>query len=105
MYNQMTCSGWGEAGLSFLGPCSMAWVGLVIVVFLVMVLRRQCDDGILAGTGFNVFGAAGLGISGNILVTILLGSARWSVLAGVIGVIVGGYVFGLILGGSESGGY
>ena len=104
MYNQMTCQGW-ENGTSFLGPCSMAWVGLVIVAFLVMVMRRQCDDGFLAGTGFNVFGAAGFGVGANVLVTILTGSARWSMLAGVIGVIAGGYVLGLIFGGSESGGY
>jgi len=103
MYNMMTCGGWGEAGMSFLGPCSMAWVGLVIVAFLIMVMRRQCEDGFLAGTGFNIYGAILFGAGANILITAISGSARWSMLAGIVGVIAGGYVFGLILGGSDNG--
>ena len=103
VYNMMQCSGW-IGGMSFFGDCTMAWVSLVIIVFLAMVLRRQCEDGFLAGTGFNVFGAFGLGIGLNILLTALTGSARWSLLAGIVGVIAGGYVIGLVFdttGGGE----
>ena len=102
MFNPMTCSGW-ENGTAFLGPCTLSWVSLVIIIFLVMILRRQCSDGILAGTGFNLYGAIALGIGGQILTTFMFGSARWSLLAGLVGVIVGGYVLGLIMdtGGGE----
>ena len=100
MYNQMTCQGW-ENGTSFLGPCSMAWVGLVIVAFLIMVMRRQCDDGFLAGTGFNLIGAIAGGVGANVLLTMFVGSARWSMLAGILGVIIGGFVLGLVWGGGD----
>jgi hypothetical protein len=102
MYNLMTCSGW-PGGMSFFGDCTMAWFSFVIIVFLAMIARRQCVDGVLAGTGFNIWGAFGLGIGANVLITALTGSARWSMLAGVLGVIVGGYVLGLIFDTSGGG--
>ena len=96
-HNIMTCGGWVD-GIKFLGPCSQAWFGLVVVIFICFILRKQCEDGILAGTGFNSLGAFGLGIGANLVVTSVIGSARWSLLAGVLGIIIGGYVIGLILG-------
>jgi hypothetical protein len=96
MYNMMSCSGWGSSGFSILGDCSMAWISFVLILFLALVARRQCEDGFLSGTGFNLIGAFVLGLGGNFLITALTGSARWSLVAGVIGVAVGGYVGGLI---------
>jgi hypothetical protein len=74
----------------------MAWFSFIIIVFLAMILRRQCNDGFLSGTGFNVWGAFGLGVGLNVLLTALTGSPRWSLLAGLLGVVIGGYVLGLI---------
>lgn len=102
MYNPMTCEGWGSSGFSVLGDCAMSWMGLAIVLFLALVARRQCDDGFLSGTGFNLVGALILGLGLNILITMLTGSARWSLLAGIAGVAVGGYIFGLFF--DQSGG-
>ena len=98
----MTCGGWA-GGMSFMGDCTMAWLSFVIIVFIAMILRRQCSDGFLAGTGFNVYGAFGLGIGANVILTAITGSARWSLLAGLLGVIVGGYVIGLWLDNSGGG--
>jgi hypothetical protein len=101
MYNLMTCN---NLDLGFLGSCSMAWFSLVIIVFIALFLRRQSNDGILAGTGFNVFGAFGLGIGANVILTAITGSARWSLLGGILGVVIGGYVIGFFLdtsGGEE----
>lgn len=95
-YSMFSCSGWGSTGYSILGDCSLAWVSFALILFLALVARRQCTDGFLAGTGFNLIGAMVLGLGGNFLVTTLTGSARWSLLAGIIGVAVGGYVFGLM---------
>lgn len=103
----MTCGGWGASGFSVLGQCSMAWFSLAIIFFLALVLRRQCTDGFLAGTGFNIIGAFVLGLGANVVVTSIFGSARWSLLAGLLGVVIGGYVIGLVYdqtgGGDESG--
>jgi len=101
MYNMMSCTGWGKSGISFLGPCSQAWIGLVIIAFLIMVARRQSEDGFLSGTGFNIFGAIGFGVGANLLVTAFIGAARWSMLAGVLGVVAGGFGVGFFLGGSD----
>jgi len=103
MYNMMTCAGSGWT-YSILGGCSMAWFSLAIIVLLALVLRRQCDDGILAGTGFNIFGAFILGLGANVVLTAITGSARWSLLGGLVGIIVGGWVVGQFIdtGGSSN---
>lgn len=98
----MTCSGW--SGAAFLGGCSMAWLGFAIMVFLILILRRQCDDGILAGTGFNFIGAIIGGGGGYILLTTLTGDARWAILTGIVGVAIGGWVLGQFLDSSGGGG-
>ena len=102
MYNMMTCQG-GDWTMSILGGCSQAWLVFVVVVFLVLVLRRQCADGLLAGTAFNFIGGMALGVIGVILLTTLMGEARWSLLAGLVGVAVGGFGGGMIADTSEGG--
>ena len=101
LYNPMTCS---NMSMSLLGDCSMAWFSFAIVLFMALILRRQCDDGILSGTGFNIYGAFALGLGANLIATFLTGSARWSLLSGVLGIAIGGYVLGLFMdttGGEE----
>jgi len=101
-YNMMTCQG-GDWTMTVLGGCSQAWLVLVLVVFLVLILKRQCADGILAGTAYNFFGALILGAGLTIILTTLMGEARWSLLAGLIGVAVGGFGGGLISDSSSGG--
>lgn len=101
VYNMMTCEGFAPG---FLGGCSMAWFGLAIMVFVVLILRRQCDDGIFAGLGYNFFGAMVGGGVGYLLLTVLTGEARWALLAGVGGVAVGGFLLGQFLDSNSGGG-
>jgi hypothetical protein len=101
MYNMMTCEG---LGTSILGGCSMAWFGLALVLFLALILRRQCDDGFLAGTGYNAIAAFIIGLGAYIVLTSMFGSPRWALLGGIIGVAVGGFGLGMIMdtaGGGE----
>ena len=105
-YNIMTCTAKnGSWSTSFLGDCSMVWFSFAIILFLILILRRQCQDGILAGTGFNFIGALVGGLGCNLLITTLFGSAKWSLLAGIAGIVVGGYFLGMFSGSSDSGGY
>jgi len=99
MYNMMTCSGPGWS-MSVLGDCSLAWISFAIVLFLAMIVRRQCVDGFLAGTDFNLIGSFVGGLGLNVLLIALTGSARWALLGGIAGMAVGGYVLGLFGGGS-----
>ncbi len=102
VYNLMTCEG-SSWTMSILGGCSMAWLCIAILFFLTIILRRQCDDGILAGQSFNFIGAliGGLGVA--VLLITLTGSARWALLAGIAGIAAGGFLVGMFIGG-ESGG-
>jgi hypothetical protein len=105
-YNIMTCQapihGVWKNGL--MGSCSQAWLVLGLLFILVMVLKRQCEDGILQGTGFNVFGAGGLGLIAAIVLTTLFGQPRWEFIGGIAGIILGGFGLGLIgLGNDGSG--
>jgi hypothetical protein len=85
MYNIMTCDG------------NMCWLTFIITLALAAVLRRQCQDGVLAGTPFNTIGGFGVGLGLNIIMTTLFGDPRWSLLAGIAGVAIGGFLLGMIL--------
>jgi hypothetical protein len=101
IHNMMTCS---NLGVGFLGDCSMAWFSLAIILFLALVARRQCEDGILAGTGFNFIGALLFGLGANLSIITFFGSLRWAFVGGIIGIVIGGYVIGMFLdttGGGE----
>ena len=98
MYSIMSCSGWGSEGTALLGACAMSWLSFVVIVFLAMILKRQCDDGILAGTGYNLAGALGGGIGVGLIITTFFGSALWSMMLGIAGVIIGGFLFGMFFG-------
>ena len=100
LYNLMTCQGPTWSLKDILGGCSVAWIGVVITLFLAAVLRKQTDDGVLSGTGYNAIGAFALGVGLNILVVSLTGEARWGLLAGLVGIAAGGFGLGLITGGT-----
>ena len=101
VYNMMTCQG-GDWTFAVLGGCSMAWIAFAFLVFVILIARRQADDGFLAGMGFSFIGAIVGGLGANVVLTTLFGSARWSLLGGLLGVIVGGFVLGMFFG---DGGY
>jgi len=90
----MTCQ---NLGLSALGPCSMAWFAFAIVFMLGLVVRRQCEDGLFTGTGFNFIAAMGLGLAGTVVAITLTGEPRWGLLAGILGLAAGGFGLGLIM--------
>lgn len=100
----MTCEGWGAAGFSLLGACSMAWIVIAILVFLALIARRQAEDGILAGMGYNIFGAMGVGLGAAIVIITLFGNSVWALIFGVVGIAAGGFGIGLITGSSEGEG-
>ena len=101
-YNIMSCQGEGWT-MSVLGDCSFAWFSFAIILFLCLICKRQAEDGFLSGTGFNIYGAFALGLGLNILIITLVGSPRWSLLAGVGGILLGGFALGMIMDTSGGG--
>lgn len=104
IYNLMTCVApkGGAWSTGIMGGCSIAWLVLGLLFILIMALRRQCEDGILQGTGYNVFGAGILGLGTAIVLTTFFGVPKWEFLGGIAGIGLGGFGLGLI--GLDSGG-
>jgi hypothetical protein len=97
-YNMFSCTGWGEEGTAVLGACSLAWFSFAIILLLILILRRQCEDGLFAGTGFSLVGSLVGGLGANFVLTTLFGSVRWSLIGGVAGLVVGGFLIGKFTG-------
>jgi hypothetical protein len=94
--NIMSCEGFTDTGI--LGGCSQAWFALLIVFFLILVLRRQTEDGAFQGSGFSFIGAliAGMGLAA--LIITLFGDAVYGIIAGLIGIGLGGFLLGKFIG-------
>lgn len=97
----MVCSIMTGSGMSMgvLGEFSMAWLGLVILAFIIMFARKWlAEEG---GLPFNwIFAAIGAGLA--YLVTITLScSFKWALLLGLIGAAIGGFAIGYFTGGGE----
>lgn len=86
MKNLMSCQGFNSPG--FMGDCSLAWLGIAILVFIVLIERKQIGENM--GTGYNTLA----GFIGALLPTIILISIglanKWAILVGVLGSLLGG---------------
>jgi len=96
IYNLMTCSGtWST---KILGGCSQGWLVLAFIFLLAMIIRKQTDDGALSGVPYNVIGGVGGGLLTAIIIITFTGAAKWGFLGGIGGIIVGGFLLGIIFG-------
>ena len=98
-YSLFTCGGF-DTGI--LGGCSMAWFGLFIIIFLTLIINRQCQDGILSGTQFNFITALVVGCGAYFILVTITGAMSWGFLAGIGGMAIGGFVLSQFFGGTES---
>jgi len=101
-FNLMTCAGWKNAAI--FGGCSQAWLIVGAIFILGMIMKRQTDDGILAGTSYNWLAGMALGIIACILLITFFGEARWGMLGGIVGLALGGFGAAFIGLGDGSGG-
>lgn len=90
----MSCSG---LGTEILSGCSMAWIGIVIIFFLIVFARKYLGEE--AGVSFSFPGALIGGFGGYLLIITLTCSYKFALLAGLIGIVVLGIVFSSIFGG------
>jgi len=104
IYNLMTMENFGSG---FQPTWIGCWLALVIVVYLGFILRRQCADGFLAGTNYNVIGALVVGLALAVLLATFTGNPIWALLGGIGGLALGGFVVGMFFPseyeGSEGG--
>ena len=88
--NMMTCSGFSNG---VMGGCSMAWMGLVLLFFIIMLVRKWIGEEM--GVSFNMIFAVGLSFAGYLILMTLTGSSRWAFLSGIVGLAVGGFIVGM----------
>jgi len=86
VYNIMTCGGFGT---EVLGGCSLAWAGFVVLFFLGALLRKYAGEDM--DIDFSFFGSLVIGFLSYLVVVTITGSPRWSIVVGIIGIVVGGY--------------
>lgn len=92
MYNIMTCGGWEETG--FMGPCSMSWMAICFLVFVVLISRKQIGENL--GVGYNIFAGFGGAIFPILIIVSIWGTAKWGLLAGIIGSLLAGIGVGQV---------
>lgn len=87
VYNLFTCDGFST---EVLGGCSMGWLGLVVIFFIGAFLRKWGGEEF--DIPFNFISCLAIGFVGYIIVVTITGSAKWSLLTGIVGLLLAGYV-------------
>ena len=96
MYNIMSCGGFD---VSVMGSCSIAWIGLAFLFFVVVFSKRWLGEEITGLPYDGLFGFIGAYAPYLVLIT-LFGSPKWALLGGLIGSVVFGLCSGYFRGGS-----
>jgi len=93
--NMMTCGGM-EA--SFMGGCSMAWIGLVIAVFVIMIARKWIFEEAL-GQEFAFYIAIAATVISYYFAMGFIGVYKWAALIGMVCGLAAGYFAPMFIGG------
>lgn len=96
VFNMMTCSGFSTG---IMGGCSVAWLILALLVFLTLIANRQIND--WTEVEFSMPGGMVGAILPYFIVVLVTGNYKIGLAVGLIGMLLGGYFGGMLLGGSE----
>ncbi len=85
--------------------CSLLWIIMIGLFFVAAVFRKNIAEGLL-DMDFSLIGGSVIGAIVFIIMIYITHSMEWSGIAGVVGVIIGGFVGAHFLpdGESSSGG-
>ena len=95
--NIMTGSGFDK---SMFGGLSMAWLGTVVIFFLIAFARKWIGEEM--GMSFNMIAACVTGYLGYLLLITFTCSFKWSLVIGILCAGVGGFLLYEMFGGSQS---
>jgi len=95
-HSLMTASGFDGLGSAWI----MAWIGLALLVLIFMIAKKWLGEEEILGISYNWLGS-GLGLLLYLIIVSLTGSAKWSILIGLIGMMVGGFGAGMLGGSGE----
>ena len=94
--NILSCGGFGK---EIFGGCSLAWIGMVILFFLIVFARKYIGEE--AGVPFSFPGALFGGFGGYILIATFTCSYKFALLGGIGGIVVLGIVLSSLFGGGD----
>jgi hypothetical protein len=92
--NIMSCQG---LGTEIFSGCSMAWIGLVIIFFLIIFARKYLGEE--AGVPFSFPGALLGGFGGYVALITFTCSYKLALAGGLVGIAVLGIVLSSVFGG------
>lgn len=93
--NIMTGAGFDT---SFLGPYGMAWLGMVVLFFIIVFARKYLGEEM--GMPFNAVGAFAGGYIAYLITVTFTCSFKWALAAGLGGFVIGAFFLGSIIGES-----
>jgi len=85
----MTGSGFD---LGFMGSFGMAWLGMVILIFIIFFTRKWVGEEM--GIGFNMISAFIGSLIPYIIIVTITCEFKWALAGGIIGFIIGGFLIG-----------
>jgi len=97
IHNLMSASGF-TGGMG--GEFFLSWIGLALLVIIGMLCKKWLGEEEITGYPYNWLGSL-LGVLTYIVTVTLTGSAKLSLIIGLVGMFVGGYFSGTIFGGLE----
>jgi len=85
--------------------CSILWIILIMIFFSAAIFRKNVAEGIL-DMDFSLIGGSAIGAIAFVVMIFITHSMKWSGVAGVVGMIIGGFIGSQFLpdGESSSGG-
>jgi len=85
-----------------MGGCSMAWVGLVLAVFIIMVARKYLFEELMQQDMAFIPAVAATCIV-YFIIEGIFGAYKWAALAGIIAGLVVGYFGSMFMAGGGGG--
>jgi len=81
--------------------CSLAWMAMIGLFFLGAILRKQVSE--LMDMEFSLIGGVSASTITFIILFLIFHSLQWSSLAGLLALILGGFLLGPLIGGGGGG--
>ena len=103
IHNVISCKGFETAdkvGLTF-GPCAQAKLGLVFLFFINALIRKWVGEEM--GIDYSFWGGLGGGCVAYLVVISIFGHFWASFIAGMVGMLVFGFLGGVISSGGDGG--
>lgn len=100
IHNMMTCE--NMIGTELIGPCSMAWLGAAILFFIIVFVRKGLES---FDIEFNSLYSFVIGYVAYVVAVTVGGAAKWGILAGIVGMLIGGIGMGYFMPDSGGGSY